>query len=99
MARTPTPAAAAPAATTATTTEADAGAASSAAAETTDAADAGKQDEADDRERHEARVLIAFDDYRPNDIALLTVEELDLHDGTNVDSTPAAVDYAKSLIA
>lgn len=53
----------------------------------------------DDRERHEARVLNAFDGYEPNDIALMTEEELATRDGIDVDSHPAAVDYAKSLIA
>lgn len=90
MAHTPTPAANAPADASTSNDAAAAG-----ATETTETT----APIADDRERHEARVLNAFGDYSPNDIALLTEDELASRDGVDVDSHPAAVDYAKSLRA
>ena len=91
--RTPTPANTAPADATAPS---DAAADAPGATETTETPAATK---ADDRERHEARVLNAFDGYEPNDIALMTEDELASRDGIDVDSHPAAVEYAKSLLA
>ena len=44
-------------------------------------------------------MLNAFDGYEPNDIAMLTEDELASRDGIDVDSHPAAVEYAKSLTA
>lgn len=47
-------------------------------------------------ERVPARVLVAFDGHEPNDVVELTEAEL-LAYGDQVDPTPAAVEYARSL--
>ncbi|MDF0489203.1 hypothetical protein PX554_13765 [Sphingomonas sp. H39-1-10] len=94
MARTPTPTANAPANAPAPI---DAAAAAP-APDTTDTTDFAPP-VGDDHERHEARVLNAFNGYEPNDIALLTEDELASRDGIDVDSHPAAIEYATSLIA
>ncbi|APR53358.1 hypothetical protein CA223_05450 [Sphingomonas koreensis] len=48
-------------------------------------------------ERVLARVLVAFDGHEPNDVVELTEAELRAH-GDQVDPTPAAVEYARSLV-
>jgi nucleoid-associated protein YgaU len=49
-------------------------------------------------ERIHARVLVAFDGHEPNDVVELTEDELIAH-GEQVDPSPAAVEYARSLQA
>lgn len=49
-------------------------------------------------DRVAARVLIAFEGYEPNDVVELAEDELVAHRDL-VDPTPAAVAYARSLLA
>lgn len=48
----------------------------------------------------EVRVLLAFGDHEPNDVVEVSEAELEeLTKGGHIDADPAAVEYAKSLIA
>jgi len=48
----------------------------------------------------EARVLLAFENHQPNDVVMLTADELRAAvDAGYVDADPAAVAYAKGLLA
>ncbi|WP_439539474.1 hypothetical protein [Sphingomonas sp.] len=111
--RTPTPAAAAPATDAATAADTPAApivaeqvvepaapaqepAAPIAAEETPEAAASEGNDQ--NAERIAARVLIAFNGHEPNDVVELTEDELIAH-REQVDPSPAAVEYARSLRA
>lgn len=56
--------------------------------------------DADDADRVEVRVLLAFDEHQPNAIAMVRVDDLEgLKSAGQIDDDPEAVAYARSLQA